>query len=41
MSVDTLIALAIVATAAGFLVWRAVRNARARKAHGPSCDRCH
>jgi hypothetical protein len=40
MPADTLIALAIVAAAVGFLVRRAVRSARAKKASGPGCDNC-
>ncbi len=40
MPADTLIALAIVATAIGFLVRRALLKARARKAQGPGCDNC-
>lgn len=43
MSADTLVALAIVAGAVAFLVRRAVRQARARKAGGhggAGCDRC-
>ncbi len=40
MRPDTLAALAIVAAAVAFLVRRAVRQARARKAGGPGCDRC-
>jgi len=40
MSGDTVIALAIVAAAAGFLIRRAVRSARAKRAAGPGCDNC-
>lgn len=40
MTTDTFIALAIVAAAAAWLVRRAVLQARARKAQGPSCDNC-
>ncbi|MCC7003951.1 MAG: FeoB-associated Cys-rich membrane protein [Gemmatimonadaceae bacterium] len=40
MPADTLIALAIVAAAVGFLVRRAWRSSRARKAGGPGCDNC-
>lgn len=40
MPADTLLALAIVAAAVGFLVRRALRAARARKASGPGCDNC-
>ena len=40
MSADTIIALAIVAAAAGFLIRRAVKSARARRAAGPGCDDC-
>ena len=40
MAIDTLIALAIVAAAVGFLVRRAMRSARAKKAGGPGCDDC-
>lgn len=40
MSGDTIVALAIVAVAVGFLVRRAVLAARARKASGPGCDNC-
>ena len=40
MTTDTLIALAIVAAAAAWLVRRAVLPARARTAQGPSCDNC-
>lgn len=40
MSIDTIVALAIVAAAAGFLIRRAVLTARAKKAAGPGCDNC-
>jgi hypothetical protein len=43
MLADTLIALAIVAAAVGFLVRRALRAARAKQAQqagGPSCENC-
>ena len=40
MSTDTIIALAIVAAAVGFLIRRAVLMARAKKAAGPDCDSC-
>ena len=40
MSIDTIIALAIVAVAAAFIIRRAVRAARAKKAAGPGCDNC-
>lgn len=40
MSADTIVALAIVAAAVGFIVRRAVLAARARKARGPGCDNC-
>lgn len=40
MPADTIVALAIVAAAAAWLVRRAVRQARARKAHGPDCGDC-
>jgi FeoB-associated Cys-rich membrane protein len=37
---DTILALLIVALAAGYLIGRAVRKSRARKAQGPGCDNC-
>lgn len=40
MTTDTIVALAIVAAAAGFLIRRAVLTARAKKAAGPGCDNC-
>ena len=40
MSADTIITLAIVAAALGFLIRRAVRTARAKKAAGPGCNNC-
>lgn len=40
MTTDTIVALTIVAAAVAFLVRRAVRQARARKAQGPGCDNC-
>lgn len=40
MRADTVVALAIVAAAVVFLVRRAVRKARARRAAGPDCDNC-
>lgn len=40
MSGDTILALAIVVAAAGFLIRRAVRSARAKKAAGAGCDHC-
>lgn len=40
MKGDTIAALAVVAAAVLFLIRRAVRQARARKAKGPGCDNC-
>jgi len=40
MRADTLLALTIVALAIAFLVRRAVKSARAKKASGPGCDNC-
>ena len=40
MSLDTIIALAIVAAAVAFIARRAVLASRARKAAGPGCDNC-
>ena len=40
MPTDTIVALSIVAGAVAFLIRRAVRQARARKAQGPGCDNC-
>ena len=40
MRPDTLLALAIVGGAVAYLVRRALRQARARKASGPGCDNC-
>lgn len=40
MPLDTVIALAIVGGALGYLLRRALRKSRARKAGGPDCNSC-
>jgi len=40
MRPDTWLALAVVAGAVAYLVQRAVRSSRARRASGPGCDAC-